>query len=136
MPRPRLAFASPCAPRGSRRGSTRANCAAAADWAPASYYSPEAKLAGLALALGDPDQAIAERQRALAPRTDSPVVFKNGFFNFPLTRAVLQLNPVLDPLRGDERFKQLFANAPAGASARAAAQQSVAVLAFYNRNGE
>ena len=80
---------------------------------PASFYAPEAKLTGLALALGHPAQAIDSLKRSLDSRAGSGPLFRNAFVNFPLTRAILLLNPVLAPLRGDERFKKLVALAPA-----------------------
>lgn len=80
---------------------------------PASYYAPEAKLTGLALALGDRAAALGALQRSFTAPGISRPLFKNAFVNFPLTRAVLQLNPVFAPLRQDDQFKAIVARAPA-----------------------
>lgn len=102
----------------AQRGEARAAEAirqqvAERQWTPPSYYSPEAKLPGLALALANPDQAIALLEREVDAPAESARLFKNAFLTFPLTRAALELNPLFDPLRGDERFRRLIAKAPA-----------------------
>lgn len=84
-------------------------------WTQPSYYSMEAKMAGLALVLGEIDEALAILARELEPRTATAGLFKNGFVTFPLTRAILDTNPIFDRLRGDRRFRELAARAPAPA---------------------
>ncbi len=107
------------------------------NWMPPSYFAPEAKAAGLTVAIGRPEQALRFLERDVTgPGAEQPAVFRNAFVNFRLTRAVLELNPIFDPLRKDPRFQRLIerAAAPFGmaASATAPDRSSVAVLAFKN----
>lgn len=87
-------------------------------WTQPSFYSMEAKMAGLAIVLGDIDQALAFLSEELAPRAASAGLFKNGFVTFPLTRAILDTNPIFDRVRGDRRFRELVNRAPAPAGRR------------------
>ena len=85
-------------------------------------------LAGLALALGDADEALRELARlgSYDPQRTRPP-----------SRALFDLNPLFDPIRTDPRFQALREAAPAPAPIPAAAatavdEKSVAVLAFAN----
>ncbi|MBI5691391.1 MAG: TIR domain-containing protein [Verrucomicrobia bacterium] len=82
-------------------------------WEPPSYYSPEAKFAGLALTLGEPEQALATLEAEVKAREAVGGVFKNSYVSFGITRAVLERNPLFDRLRADARFKAVVAAAPA-----------------------
>jgi tetratricopeptide (TPR) repeat protein len=82
-------------------------------WEPPSYYAPEAKFAGLALTLGEPEQALATLEAEVKVREAVGGVFKNSYVSFGITRAVLERNPLFDRLRADARFKDVVAAAPA-----------------------
>jgi tetratricopeptide (TPR) repeat protein len=64
-------------------------------------------LARVAARLGEPDRAIAALQNLLSIPYSGPLAA-----NVPLTRALLRLDPMFDPLRNDPRFQKLVA-APA-----------------------
>src|SRR4029077_6833060 len=83
-------------------------------------------LARVAAQMGEPDRAIAALQKLLSipALTDTAA---------PFTRALLQLDPMFDPLRNDSRFQELVAPAGTGLSAPAQIpQKSIAVLPFEN----
>jgi TolB-like protein/Flp pilus assembly protein TadD len=88
-------------------------------------------LAGLALVLGDPEEALRELGRL---GSYDPMRTR------PPSRALFDLNPLFDPLRRDPRFQALRDAAPAPAAPVAAApavdEKSVAVLAFANLSDE
>ena len=62
-------------------------------------------LARVAARMGEPDRAIAALQQLLS-------IPYNGALGAgtPLTRAMLRLDPMFDPLRSDQRFQQLVAS--------------------------
>ena len=80
---------------------------------------------GLALALGRKDEALAQIAKV---RPDPARNIRS------VTRTVLRLNPLFDPLRDDPRFQALVAAAPGPSSDEGAKapEKSVAVLAFKN----
>jgi TolB-like protein/class 3 adenylate cyclase/Tfp pilus assembly protein PilF len=68
-------------------------------------------LARVAARMGEPDRAIAALQKLLSIPYQGAVAQ-----NVPLTPALLQLDPMFDPLRSDPRFEKLVAS-PAPKSA-------------------
>jgi tetratricopeptide (TPR) repeat protein len=65
--------------------------------------APMEILARVAARMGDPDRAIAVLQKLLSIPYAGPLAAQN----VPLTRALLRLDPMFDPLRNDPRFQKL-----------------------------
>src|SRR5262249_9024200 len=59
--------------------------------------------ARVAARMGEPERAIAALQKLLLIPYAGPL----GIQNVPLTRALLRLDPMFDPLRNDPRFQKL-----------------------------
>jgi hypothetical protein len=64
-------------------------------------------LARVAARLGEPDRAIAALQKLLSIPSEGALASR-----VPLTPALLQLDPMFDPLRNDPRFQKLALSAP------------------------
>jgi TolB-like protein/class 3 adenylate cyclase/predicted Zn-dependent protease len=70
-------------------------------------------LARVSAKMGEPERAVGALQKLLSTPYESPL----NAANVPLTPALLRLDPMFDPLRGDPRFQKLAAS-PAQNSAQ------------------
>jgi serine/threonine protein kinase/tetratricopeptide (TPR) repeat protein len=66
--------------------------------------------ARVAAQMNEPDRAIVALQKIMS------VPYASSFWNVPLTPALLQLDPMFDPLRNDPRFQELASGAPKAAN--------------------
>ena len=66
--------------------------------------------ARVAAQMNEPDRAIVALQKIMS------VPYASSFWNVPLTSALLQLDPMFDPLRNDPRFQELASGAPKAAN--------------------
>jgi serine/threonine protein kinase/Tfp pilus assembly protein PilF len=64
-------------------------------------------LARVAARIGDPDRSISTLTKLLSIPYEAPLAA-----NPPLTPALLRLDPMFEPLRGDPRFQKLIASVP------------------------
>jgi hypothetical protein len=60
-------------------------------------------LARVCAKMGEPERAVGALQKLLSTPYESPL----NAANVPLTSALLQLDPMFDPLRNDPRFQKL-----------------------------
>jgi TolB-like protein/Tfp pilus assembly protein PilF len=78
--------------------------------------------------LGEPDRAVTVLQKLLSIPYEGPLATTV----VPLTPALLRLDPMFDPLRGDPRFDKILADLGPNSEAVPAPEKSIAVLPFEN----